>query len=728
MPKLFVLIVSMLIISNFCYGQTYSRVLDIQVIENDRVLLNGFMGGLNAPVLQFGDVNNDNKADLVVYDRSTERFHVFLNKGGNGEIKYVYTPKLSQNFPRIEDWFVLQDYNCDGIIDLFTYGAPSSIAVFQGNFNGAEIEFKSRYNEVRWGSGSIAVFSSPTEYPAIVDLNGDGDLDIVAFSSFSSRVRYYENLQKERRLDCDSLFFERQTDCWGNFEESGIDEMISLNVCDGSFRHEAVNNSNLKVLHSGGSISVVDPDNDGIYDALIGDIASDHMIYLTNGGTKESANMTSQDAQFPSYNVPIEISSSPVAVEGDVDNDGVKDLLVTPFVKSNGDNYNNVWFYKNDGVVKGVELEFESKNFLTQEMIDVGKNAVPTLGDINGDGLLDLIIGNNGLRSSNSETDFTLSFYKNVGDSVSAQFELVTKDYLEVSTAGLRSLAPELGDIDGDGDLDLIIGQENGKIRLHENKGTDEVPNFIFIGELSDDGGNIIDIGSNAVPEFLDFDGDGELDLFIGKENGSISYYRNIGSHVFKLELDNLGGITFNNSTSESFSAPEVGDFDGDGLMDLLVGGNADKVEFYSDIKADAMDNFVVDQLSFFDRLNHTRIALTSGNLGDDGAVEIITGLLGGGLAFFSSEVVSGIRTNIFYRELGIYPNPVKDQIRFALNDFGKIRSIDILSINGVLIKTISIEAYNSSGMLSVADLPRGVYFVSLTDGETKWIGKFIKV
>src|SRR5690606_20077328 len=106
---------------------------------------------------------------------------------------------------------------------------------------------------------------------------------------------------------------------------------------------------------------------------------------------------------FPA-NQPVNFCIFPAAFYEDVDFDGVKDLIASPNLFSK--EYLNtlfdrsVWFYKNTGTSSEPTFSLVRQNFLQNEMIDVGDNAVPALIDIDGDGDDDLLI------SSNSSTTF----------------------------------------------------------------------------------------------------------------------------------------------------------------------------------------------------------------------------------------------------------------------------------------------------------------------------------
>jgi len=86
---------------------------------------------------------------------------------------------------------------------------------------------------------------------------------------------------------------------------------------------------------------------------------------------------------------------------------------------------------------------------------------------------------------------------------------------------------PELVDIDDDGDLDLFIGEYYGQIYFYRNDGDSSTPVWTSVGFITDSAGTTIDAGSCSSPDFADIDGDGDLDIFIGESGGRIRDRRN---------------------------------------------------------------------------------------------------------------------------------------------------------------------------------------------------------
>ncbi len=190
---------------------------------------------------------------------------------------------------------------------------------------------------------------------------------------------------------------------------------------------------------------------------------------------------------------------------------------------------------------------------------DTGSEAAPVLADLDGDSDLDLLVGN---------ADGNTLFFRNTGTTLSPTFTLDSTNPFGITNVSAGGALPGLVDIDGDGDLDLFIGNHSGSTLFYRNNGTSpQAPNFSL------EGTNLFGIqgaGGFGAPALADLDGDNDLDLLIGNSAGDLLYFRNdgtaqapsfvlVGTNPFSLTRD-AGG----------YSAPVLVDFDGDGLVDLI--------------------------------------------------------------------------------------------------------------------------------------------------------------
>ena len=137
--KYFVTTISFLLFSvGYSFAQVeFSHLTDISVTTNGHMLAHPFGGGLNSAQYGTLDINLDNKLDLVVFDRSSDKLLTFIRIESN----YVYSPEYEYLFPtRLQNWVIFADYDCDGKKDLFTY-TNLGIRVFK-NTSGSQLNWE----------------------------------------------------------------------------------------------------------------------------------------------------------------------------------------------------------------------------------------------------------------------------------------------------------------------------------------------------------------------------------------------------------------------------------------------------------------------------------------------------------------------------------------------------------------------------------------------------------
>ena len=126
----------------------------------------------------------------------------------------------------------------------------------------------------------------------------------------------------------------------------------------------------------------------------------------------------------------------------------------------------------------------------------------------------------------------------------------------------------------------LFIGLYDGTILYYENTGSASAPVFTQRTGASNPL-NGIDVGYYAIPTFVDIDGDGDLDAFIGTDNGSILYYKNTGTASAPVFTQRGGNNPLDGIDVGTYSAPTFADIDGDGDMDAFIGENSGTLYYY---------------------------------------------------------------------------------------------------------------------------------------------------
>ncbi len=708
-------------------------------LNTDIVVLNSqgknfvfpWAGGLNNPQFSSGDLNNDGQDDLMIFDRSVNKVLTFINHGTPGTVDYRFAPEYEEGFPMMTDWALLQDYNCDQIPDLwcFTRGPMSDpgfgIQVYQGYYDANDrIQFFNVDSLLKYPVNNIEVnlFVSPVDIPALTDVTNDGDIDILTFQISGGFVMYFENQSQELGKGCDTLIYLLKENCWGNFYESGFNKTIYLNVPCPFMPGNPPAEASVR-LHAGSASLAWDNTGDGIKEFLTGDISFSSLAYLVNCGTLEKANMCAQDTLFPEYNIPVDVEWFPAPFLVDVNNDGLRDLLVAPNAAGGSENYFCSLLYINNGQPGVADFAFASDTFLVSDMIDMGEGAHGVLFDANADGLLDVIVGNRGYFRPDLPQIYRgqLAYYQNIGTAGEPTFQLITKDYAGVGALNVTGICPTFGDLDGDGDADMLLGKEDGTLLYFQNKAASgQAAMFVFTTAFY--GG--IDVGNFSTPQLVDVNRDELLDLLIGEESGNINYYENNGTPSqpnFVLKTNLFGGVKVNlPGYLSGFSVPYLFDHN-DGLgYRLLVGGDRGTLMYYSNIDGNLSGLFTLEDSMYSKIYVGRRSTVSGGDLNGDGKVELIVGNYRGGLTYWDSKEPVGIPTAM--PAISGYPNPARDV--YIVPDLGFPSDYVLMDLTGKVVQAGAI--LEKPFRLPVRALPSGVYVLSILHSQQQWVGKLV--
>ena len=705
----------------------YSQFLkqsELSIVENGNLIKNPFTGGLNSCQLSNIDLNDDGKIDIFVFERVGDRVLCFLNNNDTIGTDFHYSKDYSKNFPNLYNWALLVDYNCDGKEDIFTYN-DSYVKVFKNTSQAENLSFQVEEQALISDLGSIqsAIIISEVDIPSFVDVDGDQDIDVLTFKQSGGYMEYHQNLSQELYGNCDSLIFKLETDCWGEFFE-GLNT-YEFNNCN----EDAINNQNevrSSGPHSGSSSLVLDIDADNDMDLILGDVSFNNLNLLVNGGNSENATMISVNQNFPvgnGSNISAEINSFPAAFHLDVNNDNIRDLVVSPNTENNSENFESIMVFLNTAEDNNPSFHYTQNNFLQNKTLDFGSGAYPATIDYNNDGLKDLIIGNYGYFS-NSNPSSQLALLRNIGSQTEPNFEVIDRDFGGLGTIPLdtilnqsvKGIFPTLADLDNDGDVDLIVGDNNGKIHFFKNianSGQDaefELQNVNFFN---------IDIGQHSTPFLFDMNGDNLFDLIIGQVNGTISYAENSGTlyePIFNTINEDFGGISVNNDESlYGFSTPYV--YAENNEINILIGSESGQIYHYRSVNNDLSLNFELVSDDFQNLSQGKNTALVYEDFTNDGKRDMFLGMQSGGLFYFVNDSVSSdleiIKDNY---QLKIYPNPTNNYLTIETTNESQIL---IYSNIGHLI--FDKKIYGTS-TLDISFLSTSYYLINIKqEGYSEW-------
>ncbi len=415
----------------------------------------------------------------------------------------------------------------------------------------------------------------------------------------------------------------------------------------------------LPILRDDSTPTFADWDGDSIPELFIGTKVGDLHVFHWNG---------------ENWNENLDLSTGIPAFEKleptlwDLDNDGTLELIT-------GDVEGKLWGFEWEGT------KWTNNPAIVSGLADVGSNSTPEFVDINGDNVPELFIGNlagvfygysrsgeNWVENENLTVGLTdVGLYSDLAfgdinsdgniDLVSGEeygnfygFSWTGENWVENSSlvAGLTDVggwsSPAIADINGDGPLELISGEHYGYLTGFSWTGENWVENSSLISK-------IYNLGSNSVPAFADLTGDGVNEIITGEHDGVFYGYYWDGSRWFE-NSSLVAGL----SDIGARSTLALFDFDNDGLPEMMTGNHAGEFQGFHWTGENWIDNSsLVAGLSAIG--DYTFPALV--DMDQDGILELIVGK---GLGTFrgyswvdnqwveNSALVNGLAAGMFPR------------------------------------------------------------------------------
>lgn len=391
----------------------------------------------------------------------------------------------------------------------------------------------------------------------------------------------------------------------------------------------------------------MDFDNDGLMDILMScrDVPYRGVYFFRNIGTKEKpfftkAQKLSSKAYFStqtSYadgktfvisagkefkNFKVNILDNPIEIEVDikpghnfkktrsnmwsyVDYDGDGDLDIVVGIDTWDDyGWDNAYNEKGEwtkGPLRGYMYLLENINgkYVNKGRIKAGYKELETYGapganvaDFDGDGDLDIICG---------EFLDKITWFRNIGSRKKPKYaegKILLDEDDDTIRMHVEMIVPVACDFNQDGHIDLIVGDEDGRVVFIKNTGKVKkgMPIFkkpIYLKQIADN----VKFGALSAPCSVDWDGDGYEDIISGNSAGNIAFIKNINGAIppkwdvpvyLKANGKDIRIMAGKNMSIQGpaeekwgYTTISVADWDGDGIKDIIINSILGKIMWY---------------------------------------------------------------------------------------------------------------------------------------------------
>ncbi|MEJ5305059.1 MAG: VCBS repeat-containing protein [Ignavibacteria bacterium] len=558
-------------------------------------------------------------------------------------IDSIFTPNEIQAISFSSPFFC--DIDGDSDLDLFIGSSSLSNILFFRNV-GSPTEPRFIRDDNLLKEVNLKEYHNSPSYPFLADLDGDGDYDLI-LSTFKG-LQFYRNVGDKNYpifFKIDNFFFEVNkftgndakpalVDIDGDGDLDlfiGIGESLFGGPVAGTvigfrntgrktfprFVRDKALTTGIADLGLNAFPAFVDLNGDGKYEILIGR-DQNTFAYFINAGTKKNPKWIRQPITFGDFEKKSYWKNPTFA---DIDNDGDMDLIY-------GSGDGELYFYRNIGTRKNPKFKLEAQLF--EPIRIAGGSPSVSFADFDKDGDYDLLSG-----------DYLggFQYFKNIGNKYRPVFRRSAASFTSLKVQSFST--PIFVDYDNDGDLDIISGALDGRIYVFTNTKNGYIENanpfknvrfreksapaavdinnngltdFLFCsglpnqylfmlnqgkGNFKPDNSLIerVSFPYDARPTFADVDRDGDFDLIIGGRDGRLIYFENTGiaeKPYFELNRDLFKDVKVKQNSSPGFA-----DLDGDGRPELVVGEYNGNFYYF---KA----NFPLNLVNFYARAKET--------------------------------------------------------------------------------------------------------------------------
>jgi hypothetical protein len=420
----------------------------------------------------------------------------------------------------------------------------------------------------------------------------------------------------------------------------------------------------------------------------------------------------------------------------DIDNDGDKDAFIGAWDGA-------IYYYKNTGTAAAPVFTAITGASNPFNGVDVGLSSKPSFEDIDNDGDKDAFIG---------EFYGTILYYKNTGTAAAPVFTATTGAGNPFNGVDLiYRPTPTFVDIDNDGDKDAFLGNFYGDIFYYKNTGTAAAPVFTATTGVSNPF-NGVNVVRYSTLSFVNIDGDGDMDAFIGAEDGTIYYYKNTGTAAAPVFTNTTGASNPFNGVTVPAAALAFVDIDNDGDKDAFISAQDGTIYYYKNTSATlplTLLNFNGNKQTGYNMLAwntaieentkefDVQLSKENGQWKTIGTVAA-NGNGSGSYSFNHNNPATGKNwyrlqmvdidgkftySNIILLNntssgdvsIRVYPNPVSDMINISVGNNLLNTKVSLYSVEGKLLQTKLITTSNFQ--LSILSFPKDTYLLKFENG-----------
>ncbi len=309
------------------------------------------------------------------------------------------------------------------------------------------------------------------------------------------------------------------------------------------------------------------------------------------------------------------------------------------------------------------------------------------------------------------ESNGNINFYRNDGTATTPNFTEITNSDNPFDGVDIgNDSKPRFVDIDGDGDLDVFVGDGDGDINFFRNDGDATAANFTEVTGASNpfDG---VDVGSLSAPTFIDIDNDGDFDAFVAEFDGNINFFRNDGN-ANVASFTEVTGVTnpFDGVDVGSFAAIDFADIDGDGDFDAILGENFGTFIYYRNDGNAGMASFTEitgadNPFNTIDVGDYSTPALT--DIDNDGVLDVFPGEFNGEINFLRGPV--GDTVEVVIAVTGVNDDP-------TVSDLASDVTVTEDTASDLDLSAVTFTDVDSAGVVTV-NLVAGAGTMAATSG-----------